>query len=132
MSSFVYCLYSTEDGVPRYIGKVADKVSYRFKQHVTAALEKEPGALYDWMRDVWRGEFDVAVYTLQEGVIPKDEDMFERYWIDQFANLITVAGNGAGKTDSPVAKQIMAALRAQLDQAKQPQPQAVQPQTKPR
>jgi hypothetical protein len=122
MSSFVYCLYSTEDGMPRYVGKATDKVSYRFKQHVTAALEKEPGALYDWMRDVWRGDFDVAAYTLQEAIIPKDEVMFESYWIDQFATLLNVAGNRAGKTDSQTAKQIIAAIKAQLDQAKQPHP----------
>ena len=119
MSSYVYCLYSTEDGIPRYVGRAADKVSYRFKQHVAAALEKEPGALYDWMRDVWRSDFDVAVYTLQEGVIPKDEDMFEHYWIDQFSSLLNVSGNRTGKQYSDTAKQVIAALRNQIDQAKQ-------------
>lgn len=119
MSSYVYCLYSTEDGIPRYVGRAADKVSYRFKQHVAAALEKEPGALYDWMRDVWRSDFDVAVYTLQEGVIPKDEDMFEHYWIDQFSSLLNVSGNRTGKQNSDTAKQVIAALRNQIDQAKQ-------------
>jgi hypothetical protein len=119
MSSYVYCLYSTEDGIPRYVGKAADKVSYRFKQHVTAALEKEPGALYDWMRDVWRSEFDVAVHTLQEGIIPKDENMFERYWIEQFSNLLNVAGNRATKEPSSVAQQVIAALRAQIELAKE-------------
>lgn len=118
MSSYVYCLYSTEDGVPRYVGRAADKVSYRFKQHVTAALEKEPGALYDWMRDVWRSDFDVLVHTLQEGVIPKDEAMFERYWIDQFSTLLNVASNRAGKETSQVAHQVITALRAQIEQAK--------------
>jgi hypothetical protein len=119
MSTYVYCLYSTEDGVPRYVGRAADRVSYRFKQHVTAALEKEPGALYDWMRDVWRSDFDVSVYTLQEGITPKDEDLFERYWIDQFATLLNVAGNRAGKEASTVAQQVITALRAQIEQAKQ-------------
>ena len=119
MSSYVYCLYSTKDGVPRYVGRAADKVSYRFKQHVTAALEKEPGALYDWMRDVWRSDFDVSVHTLQEGVIPKDEDMFERYWIEQFSNLLNVTGNRPDKGDSTTAQQVIAALRAQIEQAKQ-------------
>jgi hypothetical protein len=118
MSSYVYCLYSTEDGVPRYVGRASDKVSYRFKQHVTAALEKEPGALYDWMRDVWRSDFDVLVYTLQEGIIPKDEAMFEQYWIDQFPTLLNVAGNRAGKDASPVAQQVISALLAQIEQAK--------------
>ncbi len=120
MSSYVYCLYSTADGVPRYVGRAADKVSYRFKQHVTAALEKEPGSLYDWMRDVWRGDFDVLVHTLQEGVIPKDEAMFEQYWIDQFSTLLNVAGNRPGKEASPVAQEVITALRAQIEQAKNP------------
>lgn len=119
MSSYVYCLFSTEDGVPRYVGRAADKVSYRFKQHVTAALEKEPGSLYDWMRDVWRSDFDVLVHTLQEGVIPKDEALFEQYWIDQFSTLLNVNGNRAGKEDTTVARQVIAGLRAQIEQAKQ-------------
>lgn len=118
MSSYIYCLYSTEDGVPRYVGRAADKVSYRFKQHVTAALEKEPGTLYDWMRDVWRSDFDVLVHTLQEGIIPKDEALFEQYWIDQFSRLLNVAGNRTGKELSPVALQVIAALKTQIDQAK--------------
>ena len=118
MSAYVYCLYSTEDGVPRYVGRADDKVSYRFKQHVTSALEKEPGALHDWMRDVWRKEFDVGVYTLQEGIIPKDHAMFEQYWIDQFADLLNIAGNKPGKQVSATALQIIAAIREQLDRAR--------------
>lgn len=118
MSAYIYCLYSTEDGVPRYVGKVDDKVSYRFKEHVTAALEQEPGALYDWMRDVWRSEFDVAAFTLQEGIVPKDHAMFEQYWIEQFAALLNVAGNEAGKQHSAVALQVIAAIREQLERAR--------------
>ena len=118
MSAYVYCLYSTEDGIPRYVGRANDKVSYRFKEHLTAALEKEPGALYDWMRDVWRKDFDVAVFTLQEGIIPKDHAMFEQYWIDQFADLLNIAGNRPDKQNSANAKQIIAALQDQLERAR--------------
>lgn len=118
MGAYIYCLYSTEDGEPRYVGRASDKVSYRFNQHITAAMEKAPGALYDWMRDVWRQGFDVAVYTLQEGIVPKDLDMFEQYWIDQFGNLLNVIGNKGPKQDSAVARQIKAALRAQLELAR--------------
>ena len=119
MSSYIYCLYSTEDGVPRYVGRAADKVSYRFKQHVTAALEKAPGPLYDWMREVWRSDFDVLVHTLQEGIIPKDETLFEQYWIDQFPALLNVAGNRTCKDYSPVALQVVGALKARIAEAKQ-------------
>ena len=118
MSAYIYCLYSTEDGVPRYVGKVDDKVSYRFKEHVTAALEQEPGALYDWMRDVWRSEFDVAVFTLQEGIIPKDHAMFEHYWIGQFAGLLNVAGKNPARQHSAVARQVISAIRDQLEHAR--------------
>ena len=58
------------------------------------------------------------MHTLQEAVIPKDLDMFERYWIDQFADLLNVAGNRIGKKDSDVAAEIKRVLRAQLDQSR--------------
>jgi hypothetical protein len=118
MSCYIYCLYATEDGEPRYVGRASDRVSYRLRQHVTAALEMEPGPLYDWMRNVYRGEHDVAVYTLQEGIAPKDLPMFEQYWINQFSNLLNIAGNESGRADSPVAKQIKEAIREQLRLAK--------------
>jgi hypothetical protein len=118
MSSYIYCLYSTEDGKPRYVGRASDKVSYRYKQHITSALEKESGPLYDWMREVWRQDHDVLVCTLQEAIVPRDLDMFERYWIDQFANLLNVVGNKSGKTDSKVAVQIQVAINDQLRSAR--------------
>ena len=120
MSCYVYCLYSTEDGEPRYVGQTNDKVSYRFKQHIVAALDHTPGQLYDWMRDVWRRDFDVSVYTLQEFIIPKDLDMFEQYWIGQFANLLNVFGKKPAILDSPVAKEIKAALKTQVQLARKP------------
>jgi hypothetical protein len=36
-----------------------------------AVLEKEPGPLYDWIRDVWHSDYDVGVYTLQEGILTR-------------------------------------------------------------
>lgn len=114
----MYCLYSTEDGAPRYVGRVDDKVSDRFKEHVAAALAQEPGALNDWIRDLWRRDFDVAVYTLQEGIVPADVAMFEQYWIDQFANLLNVTGNKPVKENSAVARLIIAALKEKIESAR--------------
>jgi len=118
MSCYVYCLYSTEDGNPRYVGKASDKVSYRFKQHITAALDNEKGSLYDWIRNVWRTDHDIAFHTLQENIIPKDLDMFEKYWIDQFSDLLNVAGNGHPQEDSKVGKEVRAALKNQIQQTR--------------
>ncbi|HNF92546.1 MAG TPA: GIY-YIG nuclease family protein [Accumulibacter sp.] len=114
MSAYIYCLYSTGNGVPRYVGLTDEKVSYRFKQHITAALEKEPGAVYDWIRDAWRQGCDVAVFILQEGIMPNDYAMFEQYWIDQFADLLNVLDNRDGKSNSTIAKQVINAIQAQL------------------
>jgi hypothetical protein len=122
MSAYVYCLYSTGDGLPRYVGRADDKVSYRFKQHVTAALDREAGALYDWIREVWRQGDDVAPFTLQEGIAPKDHAMFENYWIDQFDNLLNVTGNRAGKKNSRVAEQVISAIQRQLEQMRMSEP----------
>lgn len=118
MSAYIYCLYSTENGVPRYVGRADDRVSCRFKQHVAAALEKDPGALYDWMREVWRKDFDVCVFTLQEGIIPKDHAMFEQYWIDQFTDLLNVVGNKRRTTNSGTALQVISALQQHIEMAR--------------
>lgn len=117
--SYIYCLYSIEDGVPRYVGRASDRVSYRFKQHITAALDKESGPLYDWMRDVWRRNHDVAVYILQQGIVPKDVDLFEQYWIDQFANLLNVVGNNKRTANSSIANQIQVAIQTQLESSRE-------------
>lgn len=120
MSSGIYCLYSNEDGDPRYVGRTADKVSDSFKQHIAAALEKEGGTLYDWMREVWRQGFDVGVHTLQEGIDPADLDMYEQYWINQFANLLNVASNKIPTRESDVGRQIKTHLKEQALLAQRP------------
>jgi hypothetical protein len=118
MSCYVYCLYSTADGRPRYVGRASDKVSYRYNKHITAALEKEPGALYDWIRDLWRDGNDVAVHTLQESITPKDLDLFEQYWINQFSNLFNIFGNTRRTDDTATAQQIIGVLQAQLQSSR--------------
>lgn len=118
MGGYIYCLYSTEDGIPRYVGRATDKVSQRFKHHITAALEKEPGALYDWIRDIWRQGFDVAVHTLQDEIVPSDLDMFEQYWIGQFSTLLNVAGHKEAEEDSAVGREVRLALQTQLQRVR--------------
>lgn len=112
---YIYCLYSTQDGAPRYIGQTSDKVSYAFRHHVTAALEKEDGPLYAWIREVWHREHDINFYVLQARIAPKDLDMFEAYWVSQFAGLLnTVPGSKQAIADSHLAQQIKAVLAEQL------------------
>jgi hypothetical protein len=85
---------------------------------VAAALEKESGPLYDWMRDVYRRDHDVLCHTLQEAITPMDLDLFERYWIGQFSGLLNSIGNSADTKDSAVAHSLKAHLRAELEHAR--------------
>lgn len=51
--------------------------------------------------------------------MPNDVALFEQYWIDQFGTLLNVVGDRSGTTSSPIAQQVISALRAQIEQAKQ-------------
>jgi len=54
--------------------------------------------------------FNRTIQTLKIGRLVLE--MFEKYWIDQFAGLLNVVGNKKVKEeDSPVAKQVRTALR---------------------
>src|SRR5262245_10547915 len=85
----IYCLFSTEDGIPRYIGQTRGEAKKRHKHHLAAALDKkEKGRIYDWMREVLRKEHTVGIRVIQDDIAPIDLDTFESYWIEQFPNLI--------------------------------------------
>jgi hypothetical protein len=107
-----YCLYSTEDGEPRYVERSVDDPTQRLNQHIVAALEHHPGDLYDWMRDVWRRDCDVA---LQFDIDPNDLEFFERYWINQFSNLLNVTDGAGAQKDSPIAQILKKALKEQIN-----------------
>ena len=63
------------------------------------------GPLYDWIRDVWRRDREVEVYTLEHAIPPADVEGRARHTI----------GNPAGKNDSAVAKEIIAHSKSLLD-----------------
>jgi hypothetical protein len=111
---FIYCLFSSEDGLPRYIGQTRGDVSRRHKQHLAAALDKdEKGAVCDWIRGVLRQEHAVGIRVIQEDVNPKDLGMFESYWIEQFPSLLN---NGASSRRKPTAtaQKIIEAVQSSL------------------
>jgi len=111
----IYCLYSSQDGVPRYIGLTEGEADKRWKKHIASALDLTPGQLYDWMRDVVRRNGYVGVHVLQFGVIPADLAFYEGYWISQFPDLFNVRDNvtpAAAPTD--VARQMILTIKAAL------------------
>jgi len=84
----IYGLYSTADGVVRYVGQTEYTARKILDLFVTKALDKELSSLYDWMRDAWRTEHDIRAYVLQDEVILADREMLEAYWIEQFGGLL--------------------------------------------
>lgn len=84
----VYGLYSTRDGQVRYVGQTEYTARKSLDLIITKALDREPSALYDWVRDEWRAENEIHAYVLQDDVIPADLEMFEAYWIEQFSDLL--------------------------------------------
>lgn len=111
----IYCLYSSEDGMPRYVGMTEGEADKRWKKHITSALDLAHGNLYDWIRSVVRQGNYVGVHVLQSGVIPADLALFEGYWISQFPELFNVRENAVPATElSDIARQVVLMIKAKL------------------
>ena len=111
----IYCLYSSQDGMPRYVGMTEGEVDKRWKKHLTLALDLAQGNLYDWIRSVVRHGQYVGVHVLQSGIIPADLALFEGYWISQFPELFNVRENAAPAPElSDIARQVVLTIKARL------------------
>lgn len=111
----VYCLYSSEDGIPKYIGMTEWNSEKRWKKHISDALEKQPGRLYDWMRSVVRNNEYVSYRVLQTDITPSELNFYEKYWISQFKDLLNVRDNEKPPTDnSEVARNVIVSIKAEL------------------
>jgi hypothetical protein len=111
----IYCLYATSDAQPRYVGQTEGAADKRFKKHVTSALELTDGALYEWMRKVWRKDHDVGFHVLQTGIVPADLAFYEQYWMSQFPKLLNDSDNSVrcdALTD--IGRQIVVAIKSKL------------------
>jgi hypothetical protein len=110
----IYCLFSTEDGMPRYVGQTRGDVAKRLEQHLAVALDKdEKGAVCDWIRGVLRRGGTVSVRPIQEDVAPMELEMFEAYWIEQFTGLLNKSAPNRSAC-SPTAQKIVDAIRSEI------------------
>lgn len=111
----IYCLYASENGVPRYVGMTEGDAEKRWKKHITSALDKVSGELYDWIRDVIRRGGHTDFYVLQSGIIPADLKLYEEYWITQFPDLFNVRANATPPVaPTPTGSQVILAIKAKL------------------
>jgi hypothetical protein len=60
-----------------------------------------------------RREQSVGIRVIQEDINPKDLDMFEGYWIEQFPNLLN-QGASSRRKPTGTAQKIIEAIRADL------------------
>lgn len=111
----IYGLYSTREGQVRYVGQTEYTARKRLDLIVTKALDREPGALCDWVRDVWRAGDEVRAHVLQDDVIPADLEMFETYWIEQFSGLLNAKPPAdPARSATAIGQRVNDALRALL------------------
>ena len=111
----IYCLYASENGIPHYVGMTEGSAEKRWKKHLTSALDKVSGELYDWMRDVTRRSGYIDFHVLQAGIIPADLQFYEEYWITQFPDLFNVRSNSTPPVaPSKIGSQVILAIKAKL------------------
>jgi hypothetical protein len=111
----IYCLYANENGIPRYVGMTEGDAEKRWKKHITSALDKVSGELYDWIRDVTRRGGYIDFHVLQSGIIPAELKFYEDYWITQFPDLFNVRANATPPvTPSPTGSQVILTIKAKL------------------
>jgi len=117
--SLIYCLYSTGDGLPRYIGQTHDNASTTHQQHLAAALDRgEKGALCDWIRGVLRRDQAVGMRVVQDDIDPKYLAVFEQYWAEQFPKLLN-RGARSRRTATATGQRIIEAIQSDLRKAQE-------------
>ena len=83
----IYCLYSTRDGAPRYVGKTLRwPETERLREHHVSA-ERGKLSLHLWIRGEWLAGHDVKMHTIRFGIPPEDMNLSEKIWMGKFSNL---------------------------------------------
>jgi hypothetical protein len=111
----IYCLYSSQNGVPRYVEATEWSADKKWKKHLTDALDLVSGQLYDWIRDVARGGHYVGFHTLQTDIAITELPFYEQYWVSQFVGLLNICAN-VDKTATPTdtANSVILAIKGKL------------------
>ena len=91
---FIYGLYSTEDGVIKYVGKTKYMLSKRLREHINGALLRGCKTYKDnWIRNVYSNGFKVDIRLIEEcGDSIWDER--EKYWIKEYSGLTNLTDGG--------------------------------------
>lgn len=89
----IYCLFSTKDAVPRYIGKASDLVYERYLDHRRKAQDGKSRRVYPWMRRAWLTGFEIDYLVIATEIPPGNLNYQEGLWIRKIPNLLNERGN---------------------------------------
>lgn len=110
--SLIYCLYAADECRPRYVGQTTKSVDIRLAQHLGDARRGAATAVGGWIRGRLAAGFPIHAHILQWTVAPVDLDLFERYWIGQFTDLLNADGAAPrAVTHSAIARTVIAFLQ---------------------
>ena len=91
--TFIYGLYSEDDGIIRYVGK-ADDPAYRLRRHIHQRNNSKTHKNC-WIKKLLLEKKGIGYKILEE----VDNDIWperEKYWISQFDNLVNTSKGGLG------------------------------------
>lgn len=117
----IYCLFSTEDDVPRYVGQ-EQSGGDRFWQHVRDAKKGDRLPVHRWMRSVYFKGYDVETFIFERapfqpisGMTDKQVlNLRERVLIYQLPSLMNIKNNsGSHMKNSERSKKIEEECRKQ-------------------
>lgn len=107
----IFGLYSTRDGLVRCVGQTEYTAGKSLDLIVTKALDRESGALFEWIRDEWRADHEVRAYLLQDDIVPGELEMFEHYWAEQFSDLLnTTLPSASPSVTTATGRRVNAAI----------------------
>jgi len=115
----LFCLYSSKDGLPRFIGRTDETSESESKRLIAAALDGDKSVLSEWIVEVLRSGFIVDSYILQRDAAPDELETFERHWVNQFPGVLNKPhGKSRPTKKSALSQQIIAAIKAKLEAEK--------------
>lgn len=90
----IYGLYSTDDGVIKYIGKTKYMLSKRLREHINGALKRNCKTHKDnWIRNVYSNGYKIVIELIEKC----DDSIWEereKYWIKKYSNLTNLTDGG--------------------------------------
>jgi len=91
--TFIYGLYSSNDGKIRYVGK-SDDPSYRVKRHIYQVNDSKTHK-NSWIKKVIKDGHNLEYKILEEVLYDEWSDR-EKFWISNFTDLVNTAPGGLG------------------------------------